>query len=96
MAEYIKRDSIIGLAHKMQFGRILTDREAEVVEMVVNSVSDDARVDLVRCGECKYCLQTDEFEYWCHGFCSPARLVREEDFCSHGERKGGADGAADN
>lgn len=41
MSEYIKKTSIIGLAHKMQFGRILTEREVEVVELVVNSVSDD-------------------------------------------------------
>ena len=42
-------------------------------------------VEVVRCKDCKYCLQTDEFEYWCDGFCSPMRLVRKEDFCSHGE-----------
>lgn len=42
---------------------------------------------VVRCKDCKYCLQTDEFEYWCDGFCSPARLVRKEDFCSHGKAK---------
>lgn len=78
MAEYIKRDSIIGLAHKMQFGRILTDREVEVVETVVNSVSDDARVDLVRCRECLF-----------QRGCKSAQYLGDAGYCSHGERKGG-------
>ena len=78
MNEYIKKTSIIGLAHKMQFGRILTDREVEVVEMVVNSVSDDVRVELVKCQECEH---ADEY-----GFCD---YFGYDDFCSHGERKGG-------
>ena len=78
MAEYIKKTSIIGLAHKMQFGRILTEREVEVVEMVVNSVHDDVRVDLVRCGECL--IQRG---------CKPAQYLGDDGYCSHGERKGG-------
>ena len=41
-------------------------------------------VPVVRCKDCKYCRRVDEFEYWCEGFCSPARLVRKDDFCSHG------------
>lgn len=88
MSEYIKKSSIIGLAHKLRFGRILTDREVEVVEMVVNSVHDDARVDLVRCGECKYAdmyCRCDHVAWWTHG----------DDFCSKGDRKGGADDEAD-
>ena len=32
MSEHIKKSSIIGHAHKLAFGRILTDREVEVVE----------------------------------------------------------------
>ena len=39
---------------------------------------------VVLCRDCKYCRRVDEFEYWCDGFCSPARLVRKDDFCSHG------------
>lgn len=41
-------------------------------------------VEVVRCRECKYCRKEDESEYWCYGFCSPARLVRKDDFCSYG------------
>lgn len=84
MSEYIKKSSIIGLAHKMQFGRILTEREVEVVEMVVNSVSDDALVDLVRCRECLF-----------QRGCKSAQYLGDDGYCSHGERKGGEDDAAD-
>ncbi len=38
----------------------------------------------VSCENCKYCRKVDESEYWCYGFCSPARLVRKDDFCSYG------------
>ena len=30
--------------------------------------------------------KVDEFELWCNGFCSPARLVRKDDFCSYGSK----------
>ena len=40
--------------------------------------------EIVWCENCKYCRKVDESEYWCYGFCSPARLVRKDDFCSHG------------
>lgn len=44
-------------------------------------------VEVVRCKDCKYCVVEDEYEYWCNGFCSPARLVTPIDFCSHGVNK---------
>lgn len=43
--------------------------------------------ELVRCQYCKYSYEKDEFERWCNGFGSPARLVRKDDFCSHGKRR---------
>ena len=44
-------------------------------------------VDVVRCEYCEYSHEEDEFERWCYGFGSPARLVRKDDFCSHGKRR---------
>ena len=88
MAEYIKTSSIIGMAYKMAFGRLLTEREVNVVETVIRFVHDDVRVDLVRCGECKYADK----------YCHCGRVVwwtDDDDFCSKGERKGGADGEND-
>lgn len=42
---------------------------------------------VVLCKDCKHSRRTDEYELWCDGFCSPARLVRPDDFCSHGKRR---------
>ena len=44
---------------------------------------------VVLCRDCKYCRKVDEFEYWCEGFYSPARLVRKDDFCSQGGKDDG-------
>lgn len=41
---------------------------------------------VVLCRDCEYCRKVDEFEHWCYGFCSPARLVRKDDFCSYGKK----------
>ena len=87
MSEYIKKSSIIGLAHKLAFGRIITDREVEVVEMVVNSVHDDVRVDLVRCGECKHFVKSEGVCYLLSNNYEPTVDVDEDDYCSRGERK---------
>ena len=43
--------------------------------------------ELVRCEYCEYSHEENEFERWCYGFGSPARLVRKDDFCSHGKRR---------
>lgn len=49
------------------------------------------KIDLVRCGECKYmkkyALRSDEpTGIWCHRWSIP-RLVTDDDFCSYGERR---------
>lgn len=45
---------------------------------------DDVR-SVVLCSKCRYCQKEDEYTLWCTGFCNPSRLVRPDDFCSHGE-----------
>lgn len=83
MTEYIKREdaytTLTDCYHHSTETQHMTLKEA------LDRVPAADVVEVVRCKDCKYCLQTDEFEYWCDGFCSPARLVRKEDFCSHGE-----------
>ena len=54
---------------------------------IVDDMPTIDAVEVVRCKDCKYCLSGDEYELWCNGFCSPARLVRADDFCSHGKSK---------
>ena len=48
----------------------------------------ESQPEIVWCENCKYCRKVDESEYWCYGFCSPARLVKKDDFCSHGCKNG--------
>ena len=60
-------------------GLVVEDGDAVAVSEAVKN-----GIPLVRCENCKYCHKEDESEYWCYGFCSPARLVRKEDFCSYG------------
>lgn len=42
---------------------------------------------VVFCRDCRYCLHDDKYTHWCNGFCSPARLVSLDDYCSRGARK---------
>lgn len=40
---------------------------------------------VVLCKNCRYCIKIGDDELWCNGFCHPSRLVRPDDYCSHGE-----------
>ena len=51
---------------------------------VICSKTADVR-SVVLCSKCRYCQKEDEYTLWCTGFCNPSRLVRPDDFCSHGE-----------
>ena len=42
---------------------------------------------VVKCEDCQWCRQEDEYEYWCNGWGWPARLTRPEDYCSRGEER---------
>ena len=57
------------------------------VTSICDGFKDCPLASVVTCGECEYCIKKDEHELWCNGFCSPARLVRKDDFCSHGKAK---------
>ncbi len=72
MAEYIEREAVIEFIRSY---RSSTDVAFHMEEHLHEIPAADVR-EVVLCKDCKYCLQTDEFEYWCDGFCSPARLVR--------------------
>ena len=67
----------------------MQDMHQAEVEKAFELGREDANAEIVRCKNCKYCHEEDEFEHWCYGFgfCSPARLVREEDFCSYGKAR---------
>ena len=84
-----RQDAIDALAeHEKSRGHnytLFVNIVSECAEIIRNLPS--AQPEIVRCRECKHCRKVDESEYWCYGFCSPARLVRKDDFCSYGERR---------
>lgn len=86
MAEYIEREAARNI-----FTPPLRDPESldfwEWLQSEIDAIHAADVRPVVLCRDCKYCRRVDEFEYWCDGFCSPARLVRTDDFCSHGKRK---------
>lgn len=47
---------------------------------------------VIRCHECKYCLEETKNEYWCYGFYFPVKRVRvrKDDFCSFAVMKKGS------
>ena len=81
MRDCIYRDDAIALLDCHSFE---SNYDANWLENALNELpSSDART-VVFCKNCRYCLKEDEHEYWCTGFCSPARLVTPDDYCSHG------------
>ena len=100
--EYTKGNIVgvsLALKYVMQLPSVQPDTDEEIQNMqdmeqaqldkVFELGREDAKAEIVRCKNCKYCREEDEFEHWCYGFgfCSPARLVREEDFCSYGKAR---------
>lgn len=82
MAEYIKEDRYIKLSQALEVLDSCSCWHAhDRMELIPAA---DVR-PVVLCRDCEYCRKEDEFEHWCYGFCSPARLVRKDDFCSHGK-----------
>ena len=44
-------------------------------------------VEVVRCKDCKWFKKGTPFRHECNNICAGMFYVRQEDFCSHGERK---------
>lgn len=84
--EYIEREKI-GLTdfEIVMCNGDYKDAFRRLLDKIESIPAADVR-PVVLCGDCKYCRKVDEFEYWCDGFCSPERLVRKDDFCSHGNK----------
>ena len=56
---------------------------------VIDSIPAADAVEVVRCRDCKYHEDTSITEH--EHCCLIGKTVRYDDFCSYGERKGGAD-----
>lgn len=90
MAEYI--ELINRLRQEAEFEAYLQPHSANETPKLLSEAADAIEKlndvqPVVLCRDCEYCRKEDEFEHWCYGFCSPARLVRKDDFCSHGKAK---------
>lgn len=56
---------------------------------IIDSIPAADVVEVVRCRECKYHEDTDVTGF--KHCCLLSKIVRYNDFCSYGKRKGGAD-----
>lgn len=88
----IDADVLINKAWDVLMDKAWDTKNGFVWEKIVSikDVADAPTIDavpVVRCEYCEYSHEEDEFERWCYGFGSPARLVRKDDFCSHGKRR---------
>ena len=97
MAEYIDKDKVLNLDFRINVNlfedsRRAAERAIQAYADAINKIPAADVLEVVRCKDCQYCRRVDEFEYWCDGFCSTARLVRKDDYCSHGSKRGEDDG----
>lgn len=61
---------------------------AGFIQEIENAPAEDV-VEVVRCRDCKYLDYVDEHEKWCMGRGNPATMVKDDEYCSCGERKDG-------
>lgn len=75
MSKWIKADAI-----NVEIGGGYIDIDAE-------SFMNAPSIDIVRCKECKYERDGEEF-MWCEHPNGLDSIVKPDDFCSYGEREG--------
>lgn len=93
MDEYISRQAAMTISplpkHHREYQVMNLDDAYEAgwldaLDNLKNIPPADVR-PVVLCEQCRFVFKNDKYELWCNGFCHPARLVRPDDFCSHGE-----------
>lgn len=101
MAEYIKRDAFIAwlkriplkdLSDGLGLCRIIMEEDFKraIRELPREMIVDVAPV--VRCKDCTHAtLYEDSERLYCTNFCGLFTSVMDDDYCSYGERKEGAD-----
>lgn len=84
MSDYISRQAVIIEMMDNDVDHTQGTDGREVVQILSDIPSADV-VQVVRCKDCERCEYDAVFEqYWC----KLKRLVKPDDFCSYGERKG--------
>ena len=61
----------------------------EALSDMIKAVKELPRIDLVRCGECKWGNKDNEGTLWCEH--AIGGIMRPTDFCSYGERRADGD-----
>ena len=84
MSKYI---DAVGL--KIKLGKRLSDDESRIMEIVKETIDSIPAIDIVRCKECKHCLdEVIEETMPIYIYCDLWKSETEWDsFCSYGERK---------
>lgn len=87
--DLIKRSDVQDALHSaiIEWNKDCGIARMEYLRIRFNNIPAADVVEVVRCKDCRYSTHEDEYELWCNGFCNPARLVRDVDYCSHGAAK---------
>ncbi len=87
MSRYIDADALIEKIDNIWNGRPISFLGAKILAMI-----DDApSIDIVRCGECKHRYDDGWIEpRWTCDYLKDMRL-KDDDFCSYGERRASDD-----
>lgn len=78
MAEYIKRDAALRVAHTMR-------PEDKRLEITMANIPTVDAVPVVRCKDCEHYSGSSSV---CNLYLHFSIAVKPDDFCSHGERRG--------
>lgn len=82
MSEYIDRDKIFSTWRSIPAPASLTS----LAEAIAQTPTEDVQ-QVVRCKDCRYSNFDPEYgKRWCDR-CLSCMLVKDDDFCSYGERK---------
>ena len=89
MARLIDADRALEIVHDQGIAHPNAYHLTNYATLVLREAPTVDAVEVVRCRECKYHEDTSVTEY--EHCCLIGKTVRYNDFCSYGERKGGAD-----
>lgn len=97
---FIDRDEVVKIIKKYDDRGLTLDEVARVTDGIAKEIEAMPTVDAIQVVRCKDCMhhkgltEMEKFQYgnnvvWCKRPCSKRKIMRSNDFCSYGERKGG-------
>lgn len=79
MSEYIKTDDVVKSINVLLDN---VDASEDAMHKFCDSMNDIQKIEVVKCGDCKYCEIRNNEESQCHFY---NLIVGYDDFCSCGE-----------